>query len=184
MKRLARLPVFAVLSAAVLSGCGVLPTPSVDLKDTRLDLPSSSALSGKVVYLQRDSLAGNTVPGALQQISVRGTATYRTGGLGSLSEVQLFVRPDLTALPSTSTVYAASPTAPGMVVCDAAGEAGQAIGTLTLKPAQGVPFTLSGPALDTAAKSGHGFFGMRFSVGASVFGDTVDLTGMKASARL
>ena len=64
------------------------------------------------------------------------------------------------------------------------GEAAQAIGQLNLTAGQGVAFTLGGAALDAAAKAGHGFFGMRFSDGQSVFGDTLDLTGMKASARL
>lgn len=183
MSRAAR-PLLALLSCTLIAGCGLIPTPSVDVKDARLDLPSSGALSGKVVYLQRDSLAGSSVPAALQQITVRGVATYRTGGLGTLRAVDMYVRTDLTTLPATCTRYAATPTAPGMVVCEAAGESAQAIGQLTLTAGQGVPFTLGGPALDAAAKAGHGFFGMRFSDGQSVFGDTLDLTGMKASARL
>lgn len=184
MKRLARLPVFAVLSAAVLSGCGLIPTPSVNVKDSRLDLPSSMPLSGKVVYLQLDSLKGNTVPAALQQITVSGTATYRTPGLGTLRVVDMYVRPDLTTLPASCTTYSATPTAPGMVVCDAAGEAAQGIGQIAVVNGQGVPFKLGGPALDAAARGGHGYFGLRFTDGQSLFGDTLDLTGMKASARL
>ncbi|GGL05622.1 hypothetical protein GCM10010844_25520 [Deinococcus radiotolerans] len=177
-------PLLALLSCTLIAGCGLIPTPSVDVKNSHLDLPSSGALSGKVVYLTRDSLAGNTVPAALQQITVRGTATYRTGGLGTLRAVDMYVRTDLKALPATCTTYAATPTAPGMVVCEAAGETGQAIGQMTLTAGQGVAFALGGAALDAAAKAGHGFFGMRFTVGQSLFGDTLDLTGMKASARL
>jgi hypothetical protein len=183
MPRSAR-SLLALLSCTLIAGCGLIPTPSVDVQDSRLDLPSSGALSRKVVYLQRDSLAGSSVPAALQQVTVRGTATYRTGGLGTLRTVDMYVRTDLTTLPATCTKYAASPTAPGMVVCDAPGEAAQAIGQLNLTAGQGVAFTLGGAALDAAAKAGHGFFGMRFSDGQSVFGDTLDLTGMKASARL
>ncbi|WP_155297953.1 hypothetical protein [Deinococcus kurensis] len=178
MTRVRRSPL-ALLSCTLIAGCGLIPTPSVALKDARLDLPSSGALSGKVVYLVRDSLAGSSVPAALQQITLRGAATYRTGGLGTLRAVELYVR-----LPATCTSFAATPTAPGMVVCDAAGEAAQAIGPLNLTAGQGAPFTLGGAALDTAAKAGHGFFGLRFSDGQSVFGDTLDLTGLKASARL
>lgn len=179
-----RRPLLALLSCTLIAGCGLIPTPSVALKDARLDLPSSGALSGKVVYLVRDSLAGSSVPAALQQVTVRGAATYRTGGLGTLRAVDLYVRTDLTVLPATCTSFAATPTAPGMVVCDAVGEAAQAIGPLNLTAGQGAPFTLGGAALDTAAKAGHGFFGLRFSDGQSVFGDTLDLTGLKASARL
>ncbi|UBV41735.1 hypothetical protein LAJ19_08725 [Deinococcus taeanensis] len=178
------LTVSAVLGAAVLSGCGLIPTPSVDVKDTRLSLPSSGALNGKVVYLEQDALAGNTVPAVLQQITVTGSATYRTPGLGTLSSVNMYVRPNLTLLPASCSASPATATAPRMVVCDAAGEQAQFVGTLSLKAGQATPFSLGGPALDSAAKGGHGYFGMAFTAGQSVFGDTLSLSGMKASARL
>ncbi|MBZ9751421.1 hypothetical protein K7W42_11155 [Deinococcus sp. HMF7604] len=170
--------------AVLLSGCGLIPTPRVDVDNTSLRLPGSAPLSGKVVYLETDALAGNRVPAALQQITIRGQATYRTAGLGTLRSAGLYVRSTLTALPATCTVSPATPTAPRMVVCDAAGEASQFIGTLELRAGQGQPFSLGGAALDTAAKAGHGYFGMAFSAGQSVWTDSLDLTGMTASARL
>lgn len=173
----------AALAAATLTACGVIPTPSVDLPDTRIDLPDSRALLGQVVYVQRDSLGGTTLPAALQRVTVRGTVTYRTVG-GTLQQVELYVRPDLTTLPASCRAYAPSPDAPGMVVCEATGEAGQSIGTAQVTAGQGAPFSLSGAALDAAAKAGHGYFGVRFTAGQSLLGDALDLTGMKVNARL
>ena len=55
--------------------------------------------------------------------------------------------------------------------------------TLTVLPANDDGST-SEIDIRTAFPDGLEFFGMRFSDGQSVFGDTLDLTGMKASARL
>ncbi|GAA0518925.1 hypothetical protein [Deinococcus depolymerans] len=171
-------------AAFLLAGCGLIPTPSVDIQDSRQELPDSSALGGKVVYLDQDALKDNRVPSVLQQVTVRGNATYLSGAGGTLSKLELFVRPDLGNLPATCREYAASVVAPHMFVCDADGEKAQSIGTLTLNRGQGVAFTLSGAALDAAARGGHGYFGLRFTEGRSLFGDTLTLTDMKASARL
>ena len=175
--------VLAVAASLLLGSCGLIPTPSVDVPDSTLNLPDSGALGGKVVYLYTDSLAGNSVPSALSRFKVEGNATYTTAA-GTLSSVGMYIRPDLSSVPATCTEYPASPVTPRMLVCDTAGEQTQAIGTLTVQSGQSVPFSLGGAALDNAAKSGHGYFGMSFSGGRSLFGDTLKLSGMKASARL
>lgn len=174
----------ALLSLSLLGACGLIPTPRVDVDDASLTLPASGPLTDKVVYLERDALAGNRIPAALQQVTLDGLATYRTTGLGTLREAELYVRPALSVLPATCTVSPATPTAPRMVLCDAAFEGAQQIGRLNLQPGQARPFSLGGPALDEAAKAGHGYFGLRFTAGQSAFGDTLNLSSITARARL
>ena len=181
MMRSVALPLTA---AFLLAGCGLIPTPSVDIQDSVQELPDSSALGGKVVYLDQDALKDNRVPSVLQQVTVRGDATYLSTSGGTLAKVEMFVRPDLTSLPGTCREYPASLVAPRMFVCDADGEKAQSIGTLNLTRGQGVAFTLGGAALDTAAKGGRGYFGLRFTEGRSLSFDTLKLTNMTASARL
>ncbi|PTA68266.1 hypothetical protein C8263_09220 [Deinococcus arcticus] len=172
------------MGAALLTGCGLIPTPRVDVDDVSLILPASGPLAGKVVYLERDALAGHRIPAALQQLTLDGQATYRTAALGTLRGAELYVRPALSALPASCAVSPATPTAPRMVVCDAAGEEAQRIGRLTLEPGQQRAFTLGGPALDQAARAGSGYFGLRFTEGQSVFGDSLNLSDITARARL
>ncbi|GGR46801.1 hypothetical protein GCM10008959_04810 [Deinococcus seoulensis] len=185
MNRPARLmpAVLSVAASLLLGSCGLIPTPSVDVPDSTLNLPDSGTLNGKVVYLYTDSLKGNSVPAALSRFKVEGNATYTTAA-GTLSRVGMYIRPDLSNVPATCTEYPASLATPRMLVCSEAGEQAQAIGTLTLKAGQGMPFSLGGAALDAAARGGHGYFGMSFSEGRSLFGDTLKLSEMKASARL
>ncbi|BDP41830.1 hypothetical protein DAETH_17990 [Deinococcus aetherius] len=159
-----------------VTSCGVIPTPPVALPDVTLDLPASAAAQGRVIYLRQDALAGASLPSALQRLSLTGRATYRANG-GTLRQVGVYVRSSLNDLPGTCTSLGA------VVACEAAGEAAQAVGTLPLTPGVGVNFALSGAALDTAARGGHGYFGVRAVEGDSLAGEQVGLTDLQARAR-
>lgn len=155
-----------------------MPTPPVALTDVTLDLQPSAVARGRVIYLRQDALGGAAIPKVLQQLSVTGTATYAPNG-GTLSQVGVYVRSNLDSLPSTCM-----PVTSAVVACDAAGESAQAIGTVALQPGKGLPFTLSGPALDAAGKAGHGYFGVRAAQGDSLTGERVTLSKLLARARL
>lgn len=155
----------------------MVPTPPVALPDVTLNLQSSALAQGRVIYIRQDALAGASIPKVLQGLSISGQAQYTSAG-GNLSEVAVYVRTSLDNLPSSCT----SPS-PLVVVCEAAGEASRAVGTLNLAAGQSRPFTLSGPALDEAGKAGHGYFGVRAVQGNSLSGDRLSLTELRARAR-
>ncbi len=167
----------ALIGAALaVTSCGVIPTPPVALPDVTLDLPASAAAQGRVVYLRQDAFAGASLPSALQRPSLTGTATYRANG-GTLRQGGVYVRSSLDNLPPTCTSLVV------VVVCEAAGEAAQAVGTLALDLEASTRFTLSGPALDAAARAGKGYFGVRAVEGESLAGEQVRLTDLQARAR-
>jgi len=162
------------LCAALLAGCGVVPLPAVGIPDQTLKLPASAGFEQYVAYDGSDAFAGTALPSLLSQVRVSGQVQY--GGVGDLSEVAVYLRsslPSCTALPGSS-----------MQLCAASGEAAQKIGTLTLRGGEVTGFQLSGSALDRAAKAGHGYFGVQALSGASLTGDQIKLSGMKASAKL
>lgn len=144
----------------------------------QVTLPLSAVMLGRVVYKREDTWNRAPFPQLLQQLTITGQAEYSSFG-GNLSEAALYVRASLDNLPPTCT-----PLPPDLVVCDVAGEAGQAVGTLNLAAGERRPFTLTGPALDQAGKAGHTYFGLRVVQGSSLPGEELRLTGMKANARL
>lgn len=170
------------LAAALLTlaSCGVIPTPPIALPDTTIPLSNTAATMGQVVYVDRDVLGGSTLPAALQGLSISGNATYAASG-GNLSSLKVFVRSTLSGLEKSCT---ALPTVPATYVCDPAGETAQAIGTLTVQAGVSRTFTLSGPALDAAARTGRGYFGVQITGGQAIQGETLSLRSMKAQARL
>lgn len=171
------------LLAALLSGCGVIPTPAVKLPDTTVPLANTFVAQGKVVYVDQDELTGSTLPAALQGLTIRGNAQYNSSG-GTLGTVKLYVRATLAGLDATCSAVPATPFTPAIYACEPAAETAQAIGTVNVKAGTKVPFTLSGPALDTAAKSGHGYFGFQVVTGTALNGESVDLTSLTGQARL
>ncbi|GHF31864.1 hypothetical protein HNQ07_000490 [Deinococcus metalli] len=169
------------LAALLLAGCGVIPTPVVALRDTTVPLANTFITQGKVVYVNQDQLEGVTLPAALRGLTIRGNALYNASG-GDLGTVKLYVRSTLDGLDATcSTVPFTSPT---MYACDPAGESAQAIGTVTVQAGTKVPFTLSGAALDAAARTGRGYFGFQVVTGTALNGESVNLTSVTAQARL
>lgn len=155
----------------------MVPTPPVTLPDVTLPLQPSAAAQGRVIYVRQNALGGSSIPRVLQGLSITGQAQYTSVG-GDLSQVGVYVRTSLSTLPGTCT------SLPLVVVCEAAGEAGRAVGTLTLVAGQSRPFTLSGPALDEAGREGSGYFGFRAIQGNSLAGEQLRLTGLQARARL
>ena len=172
-----------LLLAPLLAACGTIPTPIVSLPDATVPLANTFITQGKVVYVDQDALRGSSLPAALQGLTIRGDALYNASG-GNLSTVKLYVRPTLDGLDGRCTRVAGLLGAPTIYACDPEDEAAQGIGTLTVKAGVAVPFTLSGTALDTAAKSGRGYFGFQVLTGTAIQGETVDLTKLKAQARL
>lgn len=176
-----RLP---LLLCTLLAACGTIPTPTVTLPDTTVPLSNSFLASGQVVYVDRDGLEGSgTLPAALQGLTIRGNALYNARG-GTLGTVQLYVRSTLSDLPASCSTVPGGLFGPAMYTCDPDGETAQAIGTVTVKAGSDVPFTLSGPALDAAAKGGRGYFGFRVVSGTALDGESVALTDLRAQARL
>lgn len=161
-------------AALTLSACGVIPTPPVNIPDVTLDLQSSVASRGQVIYMRQDAFGGASIPKILQGLSISGDARY-TALSGNLSEVAVYVR---TSMPSGCQNLTAD-----VAACDPAAESAQAIGTISLQPGASKGFTLSGPALDEAGKAGHGYFGVRAVRGDSLTGEQLRLTSMKARAR-
>jgi hypothetical protein len=171
------------VAALLLAGCGVIPTPAVPLPDTTIPLANTFFTQGQVVYVDQDELAGSTLPAALQGLTIHGDALYNSSG-GNLGTVKLYVRTTLSGLDATCSAAPATPFSPAAYACDPAGEAAQAIGSVTVKAATKVPFTLSGAALDAAAKAGHGYFGFQVVTGTALNGESVSLTNLRAQARL
>ncbi|WP_019586834.1 hypothetical protein [Deinococcus apachensis] len=161
-------------TALALAACGVVPTPPITIPDVTLNLQSSAASQGRVIYVRQDAFGGASIPKLLQGLSISGDASYTALG-GNLSEVAVYVR---TSMPSGCQGLTAD-----VVACDPARESGQAIGTIALQAGASRPFTLSGPALDTAGKSGHGYFGVRAVRGDSLTGEQLRLINLKARAR-
>ena len=161
------------VAAALLASCGLVPLPAVTLPEYTLTLPSSLGFEQSVLYDGSDAFGGKSLPGLLSNVKVTGNVSY--SGAGNLSEVGVYLR---SSLPACDAVPGTSVRA-----CDASGETAQKVGTLTLQNGVATGFTLSGAALDTAAKAGHGYFGVQAMSGSSVLGDTVKLSGMQASAR-
>ena len=168
------------LTTALLASCGVIPTPPIAIPDTTIPLTNTAITMGQVVYVDRDVLGGSTLPAALQGLSISGNATYAASG-GSLSSLKVYVRSTLSGLGNTCT---ALPTVPATYVCDPAGETAQAIGTVSVQAGVGRPFTLSGSALDAAARTGRGYFGVQITGGNAVQGESLSLKSMTARARL
>ncbi|THF88554.1 hypothetical protein E7T09_04985 [Deinococcus sp. KSM4-11] len=173
------------LAPLLLAACGVIPTPVVDLPDTSVPLANTFITQGQVVYVDQDELATtkSTLPAALQGLTIRGDALYNSSG-GNLGTVKLYVRTTLAGLDSRCTSMGATPFTPAIYACDPQGETAQAIGTVTVQAGSKVPFTLNGAALDTAAKAGHGYFGFQVVTGTALNGESVDLTALKAQAKL
>lgn len=167
-------------STLALAACGVIPTPPVALPDTTLPLTNTALSMGQVVYIEQDVLAGSTLPSALQGLTISGNALYTASG-GSLSSMKLYVRPTLSTVKSSCIAVPAS--IPAMYLCDPAGESAQAIGSIAVQAGVNRAFSLSGAALDVAAKSGHGYFGVQVTGGQALQGESLKLTGLKAQAR-
>ena len=160
-------------AAALLASCGLIPLPAVTLPDFTLTLPSSLGYEQSVLYDGSDAFGGKSLPGLLSNVKVTGNLSY--SGAGNLSQVAVYLRsslPTCMSLPATS-----------VQACDASGETAQKVGTLTLQNGVATSFTLSGAALDTAAKAGHGYFGVQALSGSSVLNDKVKFSGMQASAK-
>lgn len=172
----ASLPLAAVLA---LASCGVIPTPPVALPDTTIPLSNTALSMGQVVYVDRDVLGGSTLPAALQGLSINGNATYTASG-GTLSSLKVYVRSSLSNLGSSCT---ALPVIPPAYACDPAKEAAQAIGTVNVQAGVSKAFTLSGPALDAAARTGQGYFGVQITGGQAIQGESLSLTSLQARAK-
>ncbi|MDB5046650.1 MAG: hypothetical protein JWQ08_2700 [Deinococcus sp.] len=166
----------AALTLLALTSCGGVPLPPIPLPDATVDLPPSSEVIGRVIYIKQDVLAGAGLP--VQQVSITGTATYVSGG-GNLSAANIFIRSSLDPLPSGCINSTLAP----VILCDPAGEGTRQIGAVALAAGQGNAFVLSGAALDGAAKAGHGYIGVQVTAGSSVLTDKLRLTGMQARAR-
>lgn len=179
-----RRPHARLLLAPLLAACGTIPTPSVPLPDTTVPLANTFITQGKVVYVDQDGLRGSTLPTALQGLTIRGDALYDAASGGTLGTVKLYVRPSLDALEGRCMRVPGVLGAPTLYACEPQDETAQGIGTLNVQARASVPFTLSGPALDTAARSGRGYFGFQVVTGTAIQGETVELTNLKAQARL
>ena len=158
---------------ALLSACGVVPLPAVAIPDQSLSLPSSAGFENYVAYDGSDAFGGTSLPGVLSNVSVSGNVDY--AGTGTLKQVAVYLRssmPSCTAAPLSKSQ-----------LCAAGDEAGQRIGTISIQNGAVTGFQLAGGALDAAAKAGHGYFGVQAIQGASLVGDTLKLSGMKASAK-
>ena len=174
MKTFLNLTAAALLTGAGLSGCGIVPLPAVSIPDQNLSLPTSSGFEQYVVYDGSDAFAGTAIPSLLRKVQISGKVTY--GGAGTVTQARVFLRsspPECTPLPASSSQ-----------LCDPSGESAQQVGVLTLQNGQATSFVISGPALDAAAKAGHGYFGVQVLRGRTLPGDTVKLSAMKASAKL
>lgn len=179
-----KLPLLAVPAAIALASCGLIPTPAVPVPDTTLPLSASANLAaGSVVYISTDVLKGVSLPSLLQQLSISGNAQYNAAG-GTLSSANIYVRSSLINLPATCMALPATTTTPALTLCAESGETAQKIGTVNLSAGTKVPFTLTGAALDNAAKSGHGYFGVQMGSGVSLSGESISLTDLKAQAKL
>lgn len=163
-----------------LAACGVIPTPPVALPDATLPLTNTSLAMGQVVYIDQDVLAGSTLPSALQGLTISGNALYTSAG-GNLSSLKLYIRPSLSTVKSSCTSVPGS--SPALYLCNPASESGQAIGSMAVQAGVNKAFSLSGAALDSAAKSGHGYFGVQVTGGQAVQGESLTLTSLKAQAR-
>ncbi|PNY80035.1 hypothetical protein [Deinococcus koreensis] len=172
----ASLPLAALLA---LASCGVIPTPPVALPDATIPLGNTALSMGQVVYMDRDVLGGSTLAAALQGLSISGNATYAATG-GTLSSLKVYVRSSLRDLGSSCT---ALPVVPPAYACSPANEAAQAIGTVSVQAGASRAFTLSGPALDAAARTGHGYFGVQVTGGQALQGESLSLTSLKAQAK-
>lgn len=175
--------VLALTSAALLAGCGIISTPAIPVPDQSLPLQSSNVLARtSVVYINRDALNGQSLPSVLQGVSISGDAVYNASG-GTLSGANVYIRKDLGAVPATCQTVPATAVTPGLVVCDPSGETAQQIGTLTLKAATPQPFTVTGSALDAAAASGHGYFGVLITGGMPLDGESITLKNLTIRAK-
>ncbi|TSA83000.1 hypothetical protein FNU79_12835 [Deinococcus detaillensis] len=163
----------AALSAA-LCACGIVPLPAASIPDQTLTLPPSAGFESYVAYDGSDAFSGTSIPGILSNVSVSGQVLY--AGAGDLQRVAVYLR---SSLPSCNAVPGSKAQ-----VCDASGEINQKVGTLTVQNGVVTGFSLSGSALDRAAKAGHGYFGVQAMQGQSMAGDSLKLTAMKASAKL
>lgn len=176
MVKLSAMKTSALLTAlcAALSGCGIVPLPAVGIPDQTLTLPPSAGFENMVAYDGSDAFSGTSLPSLLSHLSVSGQVVYQ--GAGDLQQVAVYLR---SSLPSCNTVPSSKAQ-----VCDAGGESAQKVGTLSVQNGVVTGFTLSGSALDRAAKAGHGYFGVQVMQGASRAGDSLKLSAMKASAKL
>ncbi|MFC4425638.1 hypothetical protein [Deinococcus navajonensis] len=160
--------------ALTLAACGIVPTPAVPIPDAEIPLTAALVSPNSVLYSSQDGLSGASLPSVLQGLTIQGDAIYLSRG-GTLRKVALYVRAELPAgCTQVATLY----------TCPASSESAQNIGSVTLTPGQPVPFTLQGPALDTAAKKGTGYFGVQVLEGQPIDTESVRLTNMKAQARL
>ncbi|WP_420597235.1 hypothetical protein [Deinococcus sp.] len=162
-----------LVAPLLLASCGIVPLPAVAIPDQTLTLPASSSAADRVIYDGSDVFGGSTVPGVLSNLKLRGQALY--SGAGDLSSVAVYIR---SSVPSCTSV-------PGLTVqmCDPSTESAQRIGTLNFEKGVATSFSLSGKALDAAAKAGHGYVGVQVLKGQSVFGDTLKLSNLKANAK-
>src|SRR6476469_39518 len=128
---------------AVLGACGQLARliPPQSMDDMTLPLHDSAGSSGKVLY--QDVVAAHTAgrPELPVRYRVSGDVTYHRAG-GTLEKVNVYARSSLEDLPGSCVREQ-----PGMVTCDVGSEAGQRVGSMTLRPDVGVPFSLSGSAI-------------------------------------
>lgn len=173
-----QLPKVLVLTASVsvlasLSGCGIIPLPSVAIPDVNLTLVPSVGYENQVTYDGSDALGGSSIPSILSNMSISGKAMY--SGAGNLQQVAVYMRsvlPTCTPIPITKAQ-----------ACEASGESAHKVGSISFKNGEAVDFRISGSALDQAAKTGHGYFGFQALNGQSLMGDKLKLSGMNASAK-
>lgn len=163
---------------ALLCACGVVPLPAVAIPDQSLSLPSSAGFENYVAYDGSDAFGGTSLPGLLSNVSVSGNVDY--AGAGTLKQVAVYLR---SSMPSCAAPPLSKSPLSKSQLCAAGDEAGQRIGTISIQNGAVTGFQLAGGALDAAAKAGHGYFGVQAIQGASLVGDTLKLSGMKASAK-
>jgi len=164
--------VFAAVTLAALpftlSACGSnLTVRTITLDQTfTATFPASTGGADVVVYSRVNQFAA--IPGKLPGfLNLRLSGTVTASGTTAPLKSTVFVRSDLTPLLQDTSRCLVTNDA---VICRGLGDAerAQEVGRLDLPSGGSGRFSLAGPALERAAQTGEGYFGLRLDEGGAL----------------
>jgi hypothetical protein len=165
----------------LLSACGtgIIPPITKDLPDINATLPVPSTTSPLVFYSTTDQFASlPAIASVINSIELSGNLFYLGNGtLSTLSNVGIYIRGSIDG----QNCYNQA----GYLICadDSGQESSHKLQDVDIVKGNLKSVTLAGEVLNTAVKNRKGYIGFRINQGATLAGDQINFTKIKATIR-
>jgi len=151
-------------------GTGLIPPITQGLADITATLPTSTSVP-MVVYIDKnqfDSLPA--LAGIVNSVEIAGSLVYT--GLGNLTSVGVYIRPDTVGCTNGGGYYTCT-----------GDESANKLQDLAVQKGVPTDIKLAGAQLNKAVQSKSGYIGFRVNAGSTLNGDKISVTGVKATIR-